>query len=212
MCKTGVCSLAALHTPISSQRWFSGWLSAHRAKWIKMGKLLCTTSKFEITHCWGFRAWEYTWQPSDSKLETSEYHMEAWMSSQNVEFWCQDFPRQFFPITCKSASWTRKIWKCRNLPEGPLSEEKWRRVLCTTILLNIRSEYVPDRLGKSSCKVQQPRRLSGCNFDISARCISQIIDNILIVNLRRQSTTWKLECHPKMLNSGVRTFQDNSFQ
>ena len=119
---------------------------------------------------------------------------------------------QLFPITCKSASWTRKIWKCRNLPEGPLSEEKWRRVLCTIILLNFRSGYVPDRLGKSSCKVQQPRRLSGCNFDISAKCISQIVDNLLIVNLRRQSTTWKLECHLKMLNSGVRTSQDNYFQ
>ena len=110
------------------------------------------------------------------------------------------------------ASWTCKIWKCRNLPEGPLSEEKWRRVLCTTILLNFRSEYVPDRLGKSSCKVQQPRRHSGRSFDVSARWFFQIVDNLPIVNLRRQNTIWKLACHPKMTNSGVRTSQDNDFQ
>ena len=51
-----------------------------------------------------------------------------------------------------------------------------------------------------------------CNFDISARCLSQIVDNLLTVNLRRQSTTWKLECHPELTNSGVRTSQDNYFQ
>ena len=151
------------------------------------------------------------WQHSDSKFETSEYHMEAWMSSQNVEFWCQDFPRQLFPITCKSASWTRKIWKCRNLPEGPLSEEKWRRVLCTTILFDFKSEYVPDGLGKSSCKGKQPSRLSGCHFAISAKWISQIVEDLPIVNSRRQTTTWKLERHSGM-NASVSFSYNNDLQ
>ena len=120
-------------------------------------------SQLQLWHFWKM-PFSTSWQPSDSKFETSEYHMEAWMSSWIDEFWCQDFPTQLFPITCKSASWTRKIWKYRNLPEGAVSEEKWRRVLCTTILFNFRSEYVLDRLGMSSCKVQQPTRLSAATL------------------------------------------------
>ena len=137
----------------------------HRFRWeVKLqGATAQTPLRLQLWHFCEMHV-SNNWQHSDSKFETSEYHMEAWMSSQNVEFWCQDFPRQFFSITCKSASWTPKVWKCRNLPEGPLSEEKWRRVLCTTILLNFRSEYVPDRLGKSSCKVQQPTRLSAATL------------------------------------------------
>ena len=72
-------------------------------------------------------------------------------------------------ITCKSVSWSCEIWKCQNLPEGLLSEEKWRRVLCTTILFNFSPEYVQDGLRKASCKVKQSSRLPGCDFDISAR-------------------------------------------
>ena len=82
-------------------------------------------------------------------------------------------------------------------------------MLCTTILINFRTEYVPDCLGKSICKVKQPRCLSGCDFDVSASCISQLVENLPIVNLRRQTTTWKLVCHPKMTNSGFSTSQDN---
>ena len=74
-----------------------------------------------------------------------------------------------------------------------------------------KSGYVPDCLEKTGCKVKQPSRLLGCNFDIS-RCISQIIEKLPIVNSRRQTTTWKLESNPKMLSSGVRTPSDNCFQ
>ena len=87
--------------------------------------------------------------------------------------WCQYFPKQLSPITCKSVSWSCEVWKCRNLPEGLLSEEKWRRVRCTTILFNFSPEYVQDGLRKASCKVKQSSRLPGCDFDISARQISQ---------------------------------------
>ena len=89
---------------------------------------------------------------------------------------------------------------------------KMRRVLCTTILINLMTKYVPDCLGKSICKVKQPRCLSGCDIDVSARCISQLVENLPIVNLRRQTTTLKLVCHPKMTNSGFITSQDNYFQ
>ena len=41
---------------------------------------------------------------------------------------------------------------------------------------------VPDGLRKWSCKVKQPSRLPGCNFDISTRCISQVVENLPIVN------------------------------
>ena len=54
---------------------------------------------------------------------------------------------------------------------------------------------VPGGTGESSCKVRQPSRLSGCNFDVSVTWISQIVENLPIINARRLTTTWKLECH-----------------
>ena len=78
-------------------------------------------------------------------------------------------------------------------------------MLCTTILFDFKSKYVPDGLGKSSCKVKQASRLSGYDLNVSAKCISQNVETLPIVNSRRQTTTWKLESNPKMLSSGVRT-------
>ena len=97
---------------------------------------------------------------------------------------------------------------CTRLPQGSLI------VSLKMSNSNVSGSFsdVPDGLRKWSCKVKQPSRLPGCNFDISTRCISQIVENLPIVNSRRQTTTWKLECHPKMSNCGVSASQDNYLQ
>ena len=77
--------------------------------------------------------------------------------SVKASIWNSKFTsKQWFPITCKSVSWSCEIWKCQNLPEGLLSEEKWKRVLCTTILFNLARSMSRMALGRRAARWNSP--------------------------------------------------------
>ena len=104
-----------------------------------------------------------------------------------------------------------KIWKCQNLPERLLSKEMEESAL-HHYSIQFSPGVCPGWPQEGELQgetVQRPSRMwlwHFCEMNFSK------VEILSIVNLRRQPTTWKLECHPKMMNSGVSTSQYNYLQ